>query len=178
MVILITFILIQLLTLPLGTLFHFYLPAWNQITWPPMVLLFAVMVVGILIASLQPAFSVWTMTTQKILGHRKSTQRQSTFVQITTVFQFVGAIVLIVRFFSISKQVDLIMNDSWGIDRDHVVVVDLPLREGLDLSTDATYQVEVSSLKKLLLSTSDVEDIGLKPSSFSLLGSRYSRQHT
>ncbi|MEX2233938.1 MAG: ABC transporter permease [Cyclobacteriaceae bacterium] len=155
------FTLIQLLTYPLETLFQFYLPAWNEITLSSMMLFLAVMSLGILIAGLQPGFSVWGMTTQKILGHRKLVSERSSFAQITTVFQFVSAIALIVWLFSISKQVNFVTNDAWGIERHQVVVVELPLRKSLDLSTGLSYESEVNSLKNVLRSTPGIEDMAL-----------------
>ncbi|MEX2233943.1 MAG: ABC transporter permease, partial [Cyclobacteriaceae bacterium] len=80
---LIALTLVQLLTYPLETLFQFYLPAWNEITFSSIIVFFSVMALGISTAGLQPAFSVWRMTTHKILGHRKLPEGRTGFVQFS-----------------------------------------------------------------------------------------------
>ncbi|MEX2232854.1 MAG: FtsX-like permease family protein, partial [Cyclobacteriaceae bacterium] len=72
----------------------------------------------------------------------------------STVFQFVSAIVLIVWLFSVSTQVEFVTKDTWGIDRNRVVVIEIPL--GIDTKE---YSVEINSLKNELSFIRGMEDI-------------------
>lgn len=154
--ILVALTLIQLLAGPLETWFHFYLPNWNEMSISTVIAFSLVITLGALIAGLIPAFSVWRMTTQRMLRHKKSSTG-SLFVQTTTVAQFVSAISLIIWLFSVSKQVDFVTTDSWGLNRKSVVVVELPKEE----TGNNGRALKIRLFKNELLSTPGIEDVAL-----------------
>jgi putative ABC transport system permease protein len=154
--VLIAFTLVQLTADLLQTWFHFYLPDWNEITASTAIAFLVMMTAGIMIAGFLPAISVWRMTTRKILGYKKLTDGGAgLFVQATTVVQFVSAIALIVWLFSVSKQVDFVTSDTWGLDRNRVIVVEMPAEIREQSSSNVDY------LKNELLSSAGVDDVAL-----------------
>ncbi|HTE29715.1 MAG TPA: FtsX-like permease family protein, partial [Chryseolinea sp.] len=146
--------LVQLLKHSLEILFQFYMPEWNSTTFSSLLIIAGVMVLGIFIAGLHPAVCVWRMSTEKIFRQKGVQQRSFGFTQVSTVLQYMSAIGLIVWMFCVVGQVNFVTRDSWGLDRNRVVVVDLPLT-GDDISA------EINSLKNELLSTTQIEDVAL-----------------
>jgi len=150
--ILVALTLIQLMRQPLEVLFQFYLPSWNELT-PSTVLIFClVMIISILVAGLQPALLSWSKTTRKMMI--KPSAQSINVTAITSVTQFVTAIALIVWLFSVSGQVDFLMQDSWGLNRDRVIIVEMP-RSELDFTR------KIQSLKREILAMPSVEDATL-----------------
>lgn len=156
MALLIALTLIQLLASPLETLFMFHVPAWNEITASSIAVFLMAMASGIFIAGFQPAFSVWRMTIDKNFRYARLPKDRNNFVDISTVFQFVSAIALIIWFFSVSTQVQLIIKDTWGVDRHLVVVVELPS----EVPT-AGFLEGPGTLKNELLLTAGIDDVAL-----------------
>ena len=153
--VLISLTFIQLMKSPLELSFQFYLPGWNEVQ-PAFFIVFGSMtIITIMVAGLHPALSVWRMTTRNILGQSKMPKEKIGFVQVSTVLQFVSALTLIVWMFSVINQIDYVIDDSWGLDSDRVVVVDMPVFEDNDIS------VEINSLKNELLATSGIENVAL-----------------
>jgi putative ABC transport system permease protein len=153
--VLIALTLVQLMRYPLEVMFQFHIPAWRE-TPPSFILFFAGMIMlTVILAGLHPAVSVWRMTTRNILGRAKSGENGLGFTQISSVLQFAGALALVIWLFVVYRQINFAINESWGIKRDNVVVLDLPVHENRDVA------VEVNSLKNELLQVSGVDDVAL-----------------
>ena len=155
MAILVAVTLIQLLKYPLETSFQFYLPARTEIPLSSLSVFGGMMIVGVLIAGLHPALSAWPVTIHKSLRYNRLPERRTGFVQVSAVFQFVSAIVLIVWLFSVSTQVDFVTSDTWGLDRNRVVIIDMPVMGHNDIS------VEINTLKNEIISTAGIDDAAL-----------------
>jgi putative ABC transport system permease protein len=150
--VLIAFTIIQLVRQPLKSLFEFYLPNWSTISLSSLLVFSFTMAIWILIAGLHPAIVSWRMTAKEIMS-RLAIKRKR-FTQATSIIQFVIAIALTVWFFSISDQINFLIKDNWGLQRDQVIVVDLPVET-------SNQKVEISSLKNELLRIEGVEDVTL-----------------
>ena len=146
--------LIQLLKSPLEILFQLSVPDWNEFNNETLIILLAAIVIGILIAALHPAISMWRLTIRSMLSSGKALSDGRAFTKITSVLQFITAIVLIVWFGTVFSQVDFVLNSSWGLDRDRVIVVELPVND-----TIIGRNTHVEELKNELLSTGAVEDL-------------------
>jgi putative ABC transport system permease protein len=155
MAILVALTLIQLFRFLLEVLFQFYLPAWNEISIPSMSAFACVMLVSILVAGLHPALSMWRLSISKIFYHAKPSGKTIRFSVISTVLQFIIATSLIVWLVTVSNQLNFLTNDTWGLDRDRVVVVEMPVHVDNDIRT------EIRNLKNELLATAGIADVTL-----------------
>jgi putative ABC transport system permease protein len=144
--------LIQLCKPLLAVLVQFHFPAWNEIPQESLVVFWIVMLAGILIAAIQPAVIMWRRTVKSTQMSGKAMPRQTRFINISSIAQFIMATVLIVWLITVSRQVAFVLNDSWGINRSRVIIVDLPITDN---------EVEVQDFKNELLSISGVEDAAL-----------------
>lgn len=151
--ILAAFTLVQLLKGPLEDLFEFYMPRWNEITLSSIMVFGGMITLGILIAGLHPAFSVWRMTTRSMFVQSKLPGSSTNFIHVSSVLQLVSALALIMWLFSVSSQVDFVTSDTWGLDRNSVVVVDMPQMQ------DKQSSIRINSMKNGLLSIAGVEDV-------------------
>jgi putative ABC transport system permease protein len=152
--VLVAITLIQLLKSPLEILFQLSVPDWNEFNNETLIILLAAIVIGILIAALHPAISMWRLSIRSMLSFGKAFSDGRAFTKITSVLQFIIAIVLIVWFGTVFSQVNFVLNSSWGLDRDRVVVIELPVND-----TIIGRNVHVEELKNELLSTVGVEDV-------------------
>jgi putative ABC transport system permease protein len=89
-----------------------------------------------------------------MLTFGKSFSDGRVFTKITSVLQFIIAIVLIVWFGTVFNQVNFVLNSSWGLDKDRVVVIELPVND-----TVIGRNIHVEELKNELLSSVSVEDV-------------------
>jgi putative ABC transport system permease protein len=152
--VLVAITLIQLLKSPLEILFQLSVPDWNEFNTETLIILLAAIAIGILIAALHPAISMWRLSIRSMLSFGKAFSDSRAFTKITSVLQFIIAIVLIVWFGTVFSQVDFVLNSSWGLDRDRVVVIELPVND-----TIIGRNTHVEELKNELLLTGAVEDI-------------------
>lgn len=147
--------LIQLLKQPLEILLRFHLPGWSEIYFSTVLVFIGIMIVGMTIAALHPAFAFWGKTTHKILSGKLSSRKGRGFVNAMTIVQFVTAMALIVWMFSVGMQVDFVIRDTWGLNRKNVVVVDLPVTGHMD------YSAEINYLKNEVLGSPGIDDVAL-----------------
>ncbi|HMG92455.1 MAG TPA: ABC transporter permease [Chryseolinea sp.] len=146
--------LIQLLKSPLELLFQLYVPDWNELKVETILIFLLAMLIGILVAALHPAFVTWRLTIRSMLNFGKVFAEGKNFTTITSVLQFVIAVVLIVWLGAVVSQVNLVLSNSWGLSRDGVVVVELPVNDSIIGRSN-----EVEQLKNELLGTAGVEDV-------------------
>jgi len=146
--------IIQLLKSPLEILFQLFVPDWNEITLETALIFVGVMVVGVLIAALHPALTMWKLTIRSLFNFGKVFAEGRNFTKIASVLQFCIAIVLIVWLGAVFSQVNFVLNSSWGINRDGVMVVELPVDNSIVGRNN-----DVETLKKALRATAGIEDV-------------------
>ena len=78
------------------------------------------------------------------------------FTTITSVMQFVIAVVLIVWLGGVVSQVNLVLNNSWGLNRDGVVVIELPVNDSI-----IGRNTDVEQMKNELLEIPGIADVAL-----------------
>jgi len=146
--------MIQLLKSPLEILFQLYVPDWNELNIETIMIFLSAMVGGILVAALHPAFAMWRLTIRSMLNFGKVFADGRNFTTITSVLQFVIAVVLIVWLGAVISQIKLVLNNSWGLHRDGVAVIELPVNDSIVGRIN-----EVEQFKAELLETAGVEDV-------------------
>ena len=112
------------------------------------------MVVGILIAALHPAITMWKLTVRSMLHFGAVFSDSRRFTTVTSILQFIIAITLMVWLGMVFSQVNFVLTNSWGIDRDGVIVVDLPADD-----TIVGRQEHVAGLKNELRQLAGVKDV-------------------
>lgn len=148
--------LIQIFKSPLETLLQFYFPDWSGIDQWTLLVFLGVMILGIMIAALHPASVMWKSTIRSMLNSSKTFSERINFIKITSVIQFIGAIVLIVWLTTTFSQVSFIMKDSWGVNRDGVIVIELPENDSI-----VGISLDVEKFKNELLTINGVEDVAV-----------------
>ena len=154
--VLVAITIIQLLKSPLEVLFQLYIPDWNELKVETMLIFLLAMLAGILIAALHPALAIWRLTIRSMLNFGKVFADGKNFTTITSVMQFVIAVVLIVWLGGVVSQVNLVLNNSWGLNREGVVVIELPVNDSI-----IGRSTEVEQLKNELLGTAGIADVTL-----------------
>ncbi len=152
MLVAVTFV--QILKSPLEVLFQLYVPDWSELRIQTLLIFVIAMVVGILIAALQPALTMWKLTVRSMLHFGKVFSDGRHFTTITSILQFIIAITLMVWLGMVFSQVNFVLTNSWGIDRDRVIVVDLPADD-----TIVGSQEHVEELKNELRHLAGVEEV-------------------
>jgi len=151
--VLLSLTLIQLLKSPLQVFFQFYVPDWTHVSYETVAVFLAVMAAGMFIAGLHPALTFWKLTLRSTLSYGKASGEGRNFIKLTSIVQFSIATILIVWLSTVNQQVQFVIHNSWGLNRERVVVLDIPLYDSL-MGTHPN----VRSLKNELLAISGVED--------------------
>lgn len=148
--------LIQLLRMPLELYFQLRIPDWNEVQVPTAVVLLITIVIGIVIAAVHPTITMWRSTIHAILKSRMPASRKWNFTENTSIVQFAIAIVLIVWLGGVHSQVNFVLNDTWGLDRERVVVIELPAQD-----TEAMTSDRIETLKQSIREVAGVDDVTL-----------------
>lgn len=146
---------IQLLKAPLAVTFKMQLPEWYAVNGSAGLILVAMITFGTLVAGVYPALLLSKTNVHRMLNQVMHLPGRNRIVQGSTFVQFVSAIALIILSYTVFKQVDYITKDSWGLQRDNVLVIDLPEDHAADLSD------RITSLKHRLLATPGIRDVTL-----------------
>jgi putative ABC transport system permease protein len=146
--------IIQLLKSPLEVLFQLSVPDWKEITFETSLIFVGVMVLGVLIAALHPALTMWELTIHSLFNFGKVFAEGQNFTKSTSMLQFCIAIVLIFWLGAVFSQVNFVLNSSWGIDRSGVMVVELPVDNSIVGRNN-----DVETLKSQLKRTAGIEDV-------------------
>jgi len=152
--VLVAITIIQLLKSPLEILFQLHVPEWSEFRIQTLLIFLMAMVIGILIAALHPALTMWKLTIRSLFNFGKVFGEGRNFTKVSSILQFVIAIVLIVWLGAVFSQVNFVLGNTWGVDSDRVVVVELPV----DDSTIGRNN-DVETLKNELKTTAGVEDV-------------------
>lgn len=105
---------------------QFYIPDLWEVTLQTWLIVFATLTVGVLFTGIYPAAIAIRNSPKTLFGSFKSLRSATAFSKLLTTFQFTFAIVLIVWIFSISLQLEYILNKRTGFKKDEVIVLDLP----------------------------------------------------
>jgi putative ABC transport system permease protein len=152
--VLLSLTLIQLLRTPLALYFQFHVPDWVDVTPETIIVFLTVMAVGTFGVGLHPAITLWKLTLRAALNYNRVSGKGKRFIEVTSIVQFATAIVLIVWLSTVNQQVQFVVGNNWGLNREGVVILDLPVVDSL-----VGTHPNVTSLKNELLTLSAVQDV-------------------
>jgi putative ABC transport system permease protein len=139
--------LVQLARDPLRLLFDFYVLDWSAMELSTVLIFAFVFVVGVGISGLTPALMASNRDPRSLFNRLKQKGNALSFSNGLVAGQFSIAIVLIVWVFTILFQIDFVLKADLGLNRDHVVLVDLPLSRNTNF--DADFAVFMERVKQL-----------------------------
>lgn len=126
--------LVQLMRVPMQTLLGLYLLPFDQIPESSLWVLLAAFAIGILFSAIYLAWMIVRSGPRQLVTSDSANAKVAT--TLFTLAQYTQAIVLVVFAFVIRTQINFILTRDIGLDRDQIVVIDLPLVHGVNFSTD------------------------------------------
>ena len=143
----------QLVKGPVAILFQFHVPEWTQIEAPTWGILIAVLVSGVLISGLYPAFITLQNSPKVLFGTSKKGGSRNVLSQILTTFQYAAATVLVAWVVSINLQLNFILTKDLGINKESIIVIDLPGNRDQDFESSLSYFIKQAELSPGIVST-------------------------
>jgi len=134
--ILLAFTIIQLSKNALSLFLNFHIYHIFDGTFRAGWIVLLAMSIGILIMGTYPAVSIARISSRKLFNKNSTSSKGISVVSTLSVVQYTCAIVLIVSAFVVYNQIEFILGKNIGIDRDDIVVLDLPINQ--DRSYDAS----------------------------------------
>ena len=129
--------LVQLLRSPMESVFGFYLLSWESLLQSTFWILIVAFVSGVLITGIYPAWFVMGHNSNGLFG--KISRQQGIYNTLFTTLQYSVAIVIVVFAFAIKGQLNFILKHDIGLNKEEVVVVDLPLEQAGGLQSWPEY---------------------------------------
>lgn len=124
------FTIIQLSKHPLSVFLNFHIYDTFDGTFRAGWIVLIAMSIGILIMGIYPAISTAKVTSRKLISKNAMHSKEISVVSVLSVAQYACAIVLVVSAFVIYNQIEFILGKNIGINRDSIVVIDLPINQG------------------------------------------------
>jgi len=107
--------------------FQFYLPPLSETPFTTFVLLILIAAAGAVLSGLYPTLVTLRRSPASLMGKQAAAKGGGNpFTYALTTIQYASAVILIIWVFSLSLEVDLILNQSMGIDENGVVIVEAP----------------------------------------------------
>ncbi len=145
--------IVQLVKGPAAILLQFHVPEWAQLEAPTWGILIVVLLSGILISGLYPAFITLHASPKVLFGSSKKRSGRNVLSKILTTFQFAAAIVLVAWVISINLQLNFIFTTDIGINKENIIVVDLPVKRDPNFESSLSYFIKQAELSTEIVST-------------------------
>ena len=126
--------IIQLAKSPMESVFGFYLLSWTSLLQSTFWILIGVFVAGVLVTGLYPAWFVMGRNFNGLFG--RISRQQGVYNTVSTTLQYSVAIIIAVLAFTIKGQLNFILKLDIGLNKEEVLVVDLPLEQRRDFKVD------------------------------------------
>jgi putative ABC transport system permease protein len=126
--------LIQLLKTPMESAVGFYFLSWTNLLESTLWILILAFVTGVLVTGLYPTWFIMSQNSRGRFGNILTQQRG--FSVVFTTLQYSIAIVIAVFAFTIKEQLNYVLNFDIGLNKNEVVVVDLPLENNSDFKAE------------------------------------------
>ncbi|HEX5168949.1 MAG TPA: ABC transporter permease [Cyclobacteriaceae bacterium] len=147
------FTLIQIVRTPVAALFNIQIAAFSSLRFDSIAIFVSIIVAGILVSALYPA--VISMAYQpRALFNMSSPASGKQFIPfMLTISQLAAAIIFILLGFTVSTQLNHILNMDTGIKTDQVIIIEAPVIKPTNYST------AIGSLKKSISDNSSVVSV-------------------
>ncbi|MEO8474843.1 MAG: ABC transporter permease [Chryseolinea sp.] len=126
----------QILRSPANVLLHFNIPDWTHIPIPTLIILIAMLIGGIVVTSVYPAIVTMNRSPKIIVGTIMTKSVGNSVGAILSTIQFSGAVIIMICVYCVDLQMNFILAKNIGINKDHVVIVDLPMTPVADIYSD------------------------------------------
>ena len=139
--------IIQLAAFSVNHFFGFYIPAWSQLSFSTILLWTAIGLAGTLTTGILPGLIALNKTPRSLFSAWKTNTKTYNIKNVLVTFQFSIAIVLIVWVFMTYLQLNEIIKADIGLNREQVLLVDLPVHRKNDFDKDVS--VFLNTIKQL-----------------------------
>jgi putative ABC transport system permease protein len=155
--ILLAMTIVQLIKLPMETIFGFYVADWRELSITSLMILLIAFTTGVAFAGLYPAVVSLKGSAGGVVGRRT---RQSDHLAGTlfTTFQYTVAIAAVIFVFAVYEQLIFIMNKDIGLDKEQTLVFDLPFNQA------GNFKTQLNSLLSELRANKNTTDITVSQS--------------
>ena len=147
------FTLIQIIRKPFSMLFNIQIDEFSSLSPESIIIFLAIIVSGILLSGLYPAIISMAHQPRALFNLKSSASGRRFIPSLLTVSQLAVAIIFILLGFTVSDQLNHVLNMNTGINKSEVVVIDAPVIK------PANYNQILNSLKKQISNNSNVSAI-------------------
>ena len=120
-------ILVQMMLSPAESLLQFYIPDLRNISMSTVIISSLAFLLGIFFTGVYPVFITLRNNPRVLFGTYKVLKKGNSFSKALTTIQLSFAVILIVWVFSVHLQLNLVLNKDLGIQKEHIVNIDLPV---------------------------------------------------
>ena len=153
--------LVQLLKYPAAILFQFHIQQLSEIDVSTWGILILVLLSGILISGIYPALITLTSTPKVLFGSSKKTNNRNALGKVLTTLQYASAIVLVAWVVSINLQLNFIFTKDIGINKEDIIVIDLPIKRDVNFKSSLRYFINrVESAPEIVSTTVSSSVVG------------------
>jgi|GEM_PF-829583 len=140
--------LIQIVKYSIGSLFGFYIPDWKDIQPSTIIIFVLAFSTAVALSALAPIFIAMNKVPRSLLNRIRGQTSGLKLSGLLVPIQFGFSVVLIVWVFMVFFQVDFMLKANMGINRNEVVLVDLPLSRQSTFTSDfSVFMEKVKSTK-------------------------------
>ena len=150
--------IVQLVRFPAATFFQFHIPEWTGISGSTWRTVFGVFLSGIIVTSLYPVLITFQASPKILFGSSRKLNRRNVVSKVLTTLQFAASIVLLAWVMSILLQLRFIYTKDIGLDRENIVVVDLPF------TRDANFESSLNNFIRQAEALPQVVDVAASAS--------------
>jgi putative ABC transport system permease protein len=158
--IMLAFTLIQIIRQPFSLLFNIQIDEFSSLSLESIIVFLAIIICGILLSGLYPALISMAHQPKALFILKSSTSGKQVIPSLLTVSQLVAAIIFILLGFTVSHQINHVLNMNTGIDKNDVVMIDAPVIKPANYNQIlSSLEGQISSNAGVLAVTSSSADI-------------------
>jgi putative ABC transport system permease protein len=131
--------MVQMIRTPAQIYFGFYVPSWTDIPLTMKLIIAFTILAGILLTGLYPAMATLKISPRVLFGARSTVKGSFNLSGLLTVFQYGTSMTLIIWACSVYLQINHILNLDIGLNKDQVVVIDLPFQHNSFIKSQINY---------------------------------------
>jgi putative ABC transport system permease protein len=152
--VLVAITIIQLSKQPVARFFDFYILPWTELSLSGCLILGLVCLLGVLITGLYPCYVAMINSPKSLFGSFKTPGKVGSIHSSLSTFQYCTAIVMLMLVLVVYSQINFVLKKDIGVDRDHVVILDLPIGLTYNSESHLSYlREQIGSLPQVMGTT-------------------------
>jgi len=132
-------IVIQSVRYPAERFFHFHIQNRNEWQVSNLAVIGFAVLAGILLTGVYPALISLKRSPKSLFGMFKTGKNPNLFGNYLTTFQFASAVILMIWMYVVFLQIRYILHKDIGLDKENVLVVDLPIKQSINIPETSKY---------------------------------------